>query len=374
MEFFKKIFTRKIIAVVVLIDLAIATGIFAMGIPSVDAGSLLDISDKLSGSVPGATANHTVTFTTNSNIAAGKTIKITFDPETNAFDGVQNVTNADIQFTGATLVASCSPGTDNVSLSTSTAVGDESVIFTVCTGNTVASGTLTIVIGNNKLVNPASTQSYVIRIGGTMPDSGDTRVAILPAVTATAAVGTNFSFAVLGVATDTMINGVTTTGATASTSVSFGTLSPAAPEILGQELQVTTNAGNGFAVTVHEDQDLTSSGGASISVFANGNATSTPSPWTSPLGIGGQPATYGHIGVTSNDASGTLNFGTSTPLFAGSFNPTSTLTVFSWTGPADGATQNIGVASVAYKIETSPLQAAGSDYSNDLIYVATPNF
>ena len=375
MKFFaKKFLGEKVFASAALIDLAIIVAVLGIGIVKVSAGDLFNISDTISTSVPGASANHTVKFTTNNAIAATKTIKITFDPTTNAFDGVQNVATSDIQFTGATLVSSCSAGADRVTLSTSTAAGDESLIFTVCNGNTVATGTKTITIGNQKLTNPTSSQSYVIRIGGTMPDSGDTRVSIIPAVTVTAAIGTNFSFAVAGVATGTTINNVTTTGATASTSIAFGTLSPSVPEILGQQLQVTTNAGNGFSVTVHEDQDLTSSGGATIGVFSNGNGTSTPSPWTSPTGLGGHPNTYGHLGVTSNDTSGTLAFGTSTALFAGSFNPTSTVTVFSWTGPADGVTQNIGIASVAYKIEISPLQAAANDYSNNLVYVATPNF
>ena len=338
------------------------------------AGSLLNISDSISTSQLGAGANHTIYFTSNSVIVAGQSIKVTFDPTTNAFDGIQNVATSDIQLTGATLVSSCPGSGNNVTLSTSTAAGNESVIFTVCGSNTVASGTKTIVIGNNKIINPSIAQSYVIRLGGTMPDGGDTRVAIIPGVAVTAAVSTNFSFSISGVATGTLINGVTTTGTTASTSMPFGLLSPGIPEILGQQLQVVTNATNGFAVTVHEDQDLTSSGGSSIHVFSNGNATSTPSPWTAPSGITGQLNTYGHIGVTSNDSSGTVFFGTSTPLFGGSFNPTGTLAVFSWSGSADGATQNIGLAMVAYKIQISALQAAGNDYSNNLIYVATPVF
>jgi hypothetical protein len=315
-----------------------------------------------------------VKFTSNSAIIAGQSIKVTFDPITNAFGGIQNVATSDIQLTGITLVSSCVGGGNNVLLSTSTVAGDESVIFTVCGGNTVASGTKIIVIGNNKIINPSVAQSYVIRLSGTMPDGGDTRVAVLPGVTVTAAVNTNFSFSISGVATGTLINGVTTTGATASTSMPFGLLAPGVPAILGQQLQVITNATNGFVVTVHEDQDLTSSGGSAIHVFSNGNGTSTPSPWTSPSGITGQLNTYGHIGITSNDSSGTVFFGTSTPLFGGSFNPTSTLTVFSWTGSADGATQNIGLAMIAYKIQISAMQAAGSDYSNNLIYVATPSF
>ena len=358
-------------ALIVLGCIALA-GVLFLGDRITHAGTLYNISDTLSTSVPGQPANHTVAFTTNSAISAGDTIKITFDPVTNAFGGVGNVAFGDVTFTGATLVTSCAAGND-VTLSTSTAPGNESLIFTVCGGATVASGTKTIAVGNDRLINPTSTQSYAIDIKGTMPDSGETRVAIIPAVTVQAAVATNFSFSILGIATGTAINGVTTTGASASTSMAFGLLSPNVPKVLGQELSVSTNAANGFAVTVHEDQDLTSGSGATIHLFDNGDATSTPIPWVAPSAIAAEPATYGHIGVTTDDSllSGGAYAGAK---FVGAFNPTSTLTVFSNTGPGDGTTQNVGKADVAYQIEISGLQAAATDYSNNLIYVATPVF
>ncbi len=337
------------------------------------AGTLYGISDVLSTSAPGQSANHTLTFTTNSAIPQNDTIAIIFDPATNAFGGIGNITFGDIQFTGATLVTACVAGGNDVTFATSTTPGSEGIIFTVCPSNTVASGTKVIAINNNRIVNPTSTQSYAIDVGGTMPDSGETRVAIIPAVTVQAAVATNFSFSILGIATGTVINGATTTGASASTSMAFGTLSPNIPEVLGQELSVSTNAANGFAVTVHEDQDLTSGSGATIHLFDNGDATSTPIPWAAPSAIAANPATYGHIGVTTDDS--LLNGGAYVGAkFVGAFNPTSTLTVFSNTGPGDGTTQNVGKADVAYEIEISGLQAAATDYSNNLIYVATPVF
>ena len=200
-------------------------------------------------------------------------------------------------------------------------------------------------------------------------------MAIVNGVNVTAAIATTFTFTVSSLSTTTaLLNGATTTGTSASTSLPFGTISPGAHNELGQQLNVTTNASNGFAVTIHEDQDLTSNKGNTIHLFSNGNATSTPSPWTPPTNIINQPLTYGHFGITSDDASGTLNFGTSTPFYAGSFNPTSTLTVFAWTGPSDGTTQNVGAAKVAMRIEIGSLQAAANDYTNNLIYVATPVF
>jgi hypothetical protein len=363
-------FSRKTLFAVVVTNFIIVSGILLLLVSRAHALNLFNISDTLSTSQPGAGAVHTISFLSNSPITANETIQVVFDPATNAFGGVQNVATSDVQLTGATLVSSCVPGSNRVILATSTSA----LTFTVCAGNTVPSGTIVIAVNNNRITNPTSIQSYVIRLTGTMPATGDTRVAITPAVAVTAAIATTFSFTITGDATGTVINNVTTTGSCASTSLSFGMLSPLVPEILGQQLQVTTNASNGFAVTVHEDQPLTSSNGDTIGQFYNGNATSTPSPWLPPSGLIGQTNTYGQFGVTSDDASGTLNFGTSTPLFAGSFNPTSTLTVFSWAGPSDGMTQNAGKASVAYEIEVTPLQAAGNNYTNNLIYVATPVF
>ena len=206
-------------------------------------------------------------------------------------------------------------------------------------------------------------------------NSADTRVTIVNGVNVTAAVATTFTFTVSSLPTSTLLgNGATTTGNDTSTTLPFGTISPNAHNELGQQLNVTTNASNGFAVTVHEDQDMLSSKGNTIHLFKNGNATATPSSWASPSNIINNPLTYGHVGITSDDTSGTLNFGTTTPLYAGAFQPTTTLIVFNWNGPADGVTQNVGAAKVAVRIEISPLQAAANDYSNNLIYIATPVF
>ena len=196
-------------------------------------------------------------------------------------------------------------------------------------------------------------------------------------VNVTAAVATTFTFTVSSLPTSTtLLNNATTTGNDTSTTLPFGTISPNTHNELGQQLNVTTNASNGYAVTLHEDQDMMSSKGNTIHLFSNANATSTPSPWTSPTNVINQPWTYGHIGITSDDSSGTLTwYGAGpVPLYAGSFHPTSTLTVLNWNAPADGVTQNVGAAKVAVRIEISPLQAAANDYTNNLIYVATPVF
>ncbi len=344
-------------------------------ISTAHAVSLTSVSDTLSDSRPGFAANHTIAFTDSTSTVSGQTITYTFDPTTSAFGNVGGVVIADVTSTGMTIAGyTCSNGGTNVSLATTT----NSLVFTVCGGATIPAGTVTLKVLNNTITNPTSTGSYVINVAAGA-NSAATRVAIVNGVNVTAAVATTFTFTVAGLATSTTLgNGATTTGASTSTTVPFGIISPNTHAELGQQLYVTTNAANGFAVTVHEDQDLTSQTGNTIHLFDNGNATSTPSPWAAPSNIINQPATYGHLGVTSDDASSSLvgapSFGTSTPLYAGSINPTSTLTVFAWNGPADGTTQNVGTAKVAYRIEIGTLQPAANDYTNNLIYVATPTF
>jgi hypothetical protein len=340
---------------------------------TVHAASLTSVSDTLSDSRPGVTSNHTITFSNPTSTTAGQTIQYIFDPNTGAFPNVASTTFQNVTSTGMTIVNSCSVGSNRVTMnSTST---PNTLVFTVCASNTVASATVSLQVLNNTLTNPTSTGSYVIRINaGT--SSADTRVMIVNGVTVSASVATTFTFTVSSLPTSTTLaNNATTTGASTSTTLPFGTIAPNTHEELGQQLNVTTNASNGFSVTVHEDQDMQSSKGNTIHLFSNANATSTPSPWTSPKNTINNPLTYGHIGITSDDSSGTDTFVSGgVPLYAGSFQPTSTLTVFNWNGPADGTTQNVGAAKVAIRIEISPLQAAANDYSNNLIYVATPVF
>jgi len=343
---------------------------FGVFLQTTEAANLTSVSDTLSNSNPTSTSNHVIAYTNATATIAGQTITINFDPITSLFGNVTGTQFADVTFSGATLVTACSAGADRVTLATTT---PNTLTFTVCASNTVVSGTKTITIGNNRISNPGITGSYVIRIAGTQTNNADTRVAIVSNVTVTASVDTSLTFTVAGVASGTTINGVTTTLPSTATALTFGTLPLNSPVTMGQQLTLATNAQNGFTVTVVENQDLTSQTGAKIYLFSNGNVTSTPSPWTSPTNVLDSPNTYGHFGLTSNDAD--LNAGEFTSAtFVGNFQSTSSRAVFHHTGPADGSTQNKGLASVAYRIQITALQAAATDYTNILTYVATPVF
>lgn len=143
---------------------------------------------------------------------------------------------------------------------------------------------------------------------------------------------------------------------------------------MAQRLNVTTNAANGFVVTVEQDSNLLSSTGADIDGFSNGAYTNSPILWTAPTNTLLQENTYGHWGLTSNDSN--LNAGEFTSGGGNKWVAASTTPrlVFSHTGPADGTTQDFGLASVGYQIQISPLQEAADDYNTTLTYIATPTF
>ena len=347
------------------------------------AANLTLVSDTLSDSQPDHFAKNVINFTMGTTTAAGQTIKITFDPITSSFiEAFSSATTTDITTTGMTLVTNlgaCPGSGTNVYATGNYNTNDtnENITFTVCPGNTILAGAKVITLGAvtpNIIRSPVGVGSYRIVIGGTQPDSGETRVAIINNVVVTASVDTSFTFTISGLASGTSINGTTTSTTTSATAIAFGTLQPGVPVVAGQHLTVATNARNGFVVTVQENQPLTSSTGATIDLFKDGATTTTPVPFTAPSGQLDKQWTYGHIGLTSNDVD--LNSGefvaTTTTPFAGNFDVPRQ--VFSHTGPSDGTTANKGKADVAYEVQITALQEAGNDYTNTLTYVATPTF
>lgn len=356
--------------------LMVSVMMWALGLPawinSANAVSLTNAKDTISDSDISATANHVISYTSITAATAGQTIKIQFDPTGDLFN-LGTLALADISATGMTPVAACGAGTDEVTVTVDNISPDENVILTVCAGDTVTAGAKTITLGNNKITNPNAAASYVISIGGTQADSASTRVAIIDDVVVTASVDTTLTFTISGIVAGQAINGepVNTSAPSTATTLPFGTLVAGTPKVLGQQLAVTTNAKNGFVVTVVQDTNLISATGADIDLFQDGSAVANPTSWAAPAGTLANENTYGHYGVTSEDAD--LNsdeFGTA--MYAG--NLATSRQVFSNTGPSDGTTANIGMTRVAYKVQVSALQEAGTDYTNTLTYVATPTF
>ena len=358
----------------------VALVLWSLGLTSiqtVNAEQVTNVSDVLTDSDLGVVSNHTLTFTINNAVESGETIDIDFDDN---FD-LSAITPDDVDVSDdggdVTLAATPSGATWGVSVQ----AGE---ILRLTNGTTaVATGSVMVVeigtnatnqtTGTNQITNPGVANSYAITFGGTSGTTGETRVAIVDDVVVTASVDTRFNFNVAGVAGGQAVNGTTTTGASTATAIPFGTLTANAPSTTAQDLTVTTNAANGFVVTVQYSGDLTSSNSDTINAFRDGVSSTTPQAWAAPAATIGSVDTYGHWGFTSTDADlvgqGT-NFGANQWV-----GPSTTpIAVFAHDDVADGSTAGVGSARVGYQIEISSLQEAGNDYNTTLTYIATPTF
>ena len=365
-------------AIAAIVGLALI--FWSFGLPSVQlarAATITSYSDTLSDSEPSAASNHTLEYVTNDGVQSGEAIEITFE----SFTGVAALSEEDVDVavngTDVDLAASASIGLWGVS-----AAGDTLTITAASDANVGGFATVTIEIGTNatnngtgdtQITNPAASGSYEIALDSGNIDTGSTEVAIVEAITVSAAVDTVLTFAVNGVGSGVTVGGDTTDETSTATTTPFGELSAGTAKEVAQELVVNTNSSNGFSVTVQVDQQLTSSAlSADIDGFAKGAFTTTPISWVVPSASVGSEETYGHWGLTSDDGSDMpLDFSGATNFVAASTTP---VTVFSHTGVANGMTQGQGTTTVLYKAEISALQEAGSDYTATLTYVATPMF
>lgn len=348
-------FTHRVVAMLV----ACATVLWSIGAYSVaQAANLTDVSNTLGDSGPSVTSSHDIRFTipTGSSLGTGQLVEITFPA---GFTGVNSLVTGNITVTV--------DGTPDAH-SNFTAVGQVISFDGVAA---TAGQDVRVQVAGGVVTNPAGIQSYEFLIE-TPTDSGRTRVAIVNYVEVTAVVDTIFDFVVAGTATSTSVNGTSTTGATTATTIPFGTLAPGGIYTLAQELTVETNARNGFVVTVEQDGNLQSSTGADIDGFIDGAYTNTPSAWAAPTNSLLNENTWGHWGLTSDDADhGSAEFSGGDKWVAASTTPRA---IFSHDRPADGTTQNAGSATVGYQVQITPLQEAGDDYNTTLMYIATPTF
>lgn len=339
-----------------------------------EAANITSVSDTLTDSAPSVVSNHTIEFTTPTGIAAGETITVTFPA---GFDLTAPVAFGDMDLSvgGADqpLLAVAS------GVSWGAAVSGQIVTFTSGSATAAPGAVIIIKIGTNaasgvnQIVNPTAVggnESFEISIAGTMADAGHTRVVILNDVLVTANVLTSFDFTVWANGTSEDVNGATTTIPSSTTTIPFGTLTAGVPQIISQDLTVATNAINGFVVTVQTDGAFLSSTGADIDKFKD-DTIAAPEAWVAPSNDILDENTWGHWGLTSEDSDlNTNEFGDN--LWAGV--TTTARQVFSHAGPADGFTVDKGSTTVGYKVEISPLQEAGDDYSTVLTYIATPTF
>ena len=362
---------RVLQAVAAIAGLAVL--LWSLGLPSLrfaEAANLTGVSDTLSNTASSTVANHSIEFVSETGLTAGQDIVLTFD---SGFD-LSTIGEEDIDVLEDSVDQ---PDTEFTVATTSTTITITSGTLAIA-----ADATTTILIGldatnsgspDSQIVNPSTNGSKDIDIAFGPSDTGSTVVVILDTVLVTASVDTNFTFTVSGLGGGETVNGTTTTGTTTSTAIPFGELTAGVGTTSAQRLNVSTNASQGYSVTVQIDDTLISSTGADIDLFNNGTESDVPGAWAAPSGTLGNDATYGHWGVTSDDASagrGANEFG-SDQWIAASTTPR---IVMGHTGPAAGQGTGVGSTTVGYKVEITSLQEAGDDYQAILTYVATPTF
>jgi hypothetical protein len=357
-----------------------------VGVPSfriAEAANVTTFSNTLSDSEPGVVSNHTLSFVTPNGLAAGETISIDF--ATTSFSGIGSLASQDLDLTvngvEQDLIAGAASGTDWQVVAAGTVVDIISGSSTIGSNATVTieigKNATYAATGTNQITNP-STGSYEITLSVGSQDTGKTRVAIVDVVTVTASVNTVFNFTVLGVDAGLDVNQDTVTSTSTSTAIPFGVLVADTPKTAAQDLTVTTNAANGFVVTVQTDHQLLSATGADIDGFKNGAYNSSPVLWAAPTPALGSENTYGHWGITTDDD--TVTAGLSDDFDVGGSGrayvsaSTTPVEIFRNDGPSDSTTQGVGTTRVGYTVEITALQEAGDDYTATLTYVATPVF
>ncbi len=371
---------RTLQAVAMSVGLALL--LWSTGLPTLfrfaEAASITSASDTLESSAPSLPSNHTIAFTIPNGMTIGQTFTITFPGSFTMGSVVEDDIDISVNGQSSTTVSgAATPGNWGVDVAGSV------ITFETPTDMNVASGTSIIVrigdeastsgSGVNKITNP-TVGSYAIDIGGTMQDSGQVRVAIVDEVVVSANVDTSLTFSVASVSSGQGVNGTTTTDGSTATTIPFGTLAVGGIKTIAHDLAVSTNASNGYTVTVVQDGELQSTTGDTIDGFIDGAYTVSPTAWQAPGGLIANPDTYGHWGLTTSDtvvpARAGDDFG-SNEWASGSTTP---VAIMGHTGPADGVTAGSGAARVGYQVQISALQEAGDDYSATLRYIATPTF
>lgn len=375
-------------AVAMLVTLALAMWMLSIHTYA-QAANLTSVSDTLSDSDSSTLSNHTIEFTIpagSAGVPNGATTTITFP--TGFTIGSVDHTDIDVFSSGGggeyTLGGTCAAAEEVRAFFTGQIL---SLVFCPGDGGSLAAGdTVTVEVGLNatadvagdqQITNHATPDDYELQIA-TPTDSGRTRVVVVDDVLVTANVATVFDFVVSGfTAAGVNVNGTSTTGTSSATELPFGTLSANVIETLAQRLNVTTNAKNGFVVTVFQSDDFNSTTGADIDSFTDNTYLDTPSDWAAPGGSVSDENEWGHWGLTSSDDinagefQGCAAFATEGCWVAASTTPRQ---VFAATSSADGVEANVGSTTVGYQVQITSLQEAADDYQTTLTYIATPTF
>ena len=370
----KKI-SKKIIAFICMITLVFSASV----VNESKANAMTNIKLTLADSrTTNATGDYTLTFT--GQAAAIKCVRVIFatTPTGSTLPtGMETTAGANVAagWTGLTqgswTFASASHGT---------------IEWSYATGETPAGGNVVMVFDGIK--NPSTAAAAYARVwtysdscGGTEVDSGVAAVAYLAEIEVSATVSESLSATVSSRSTaecntDT---GFTAVAASTSTSIPFGDILVNTYYNICQELNVTTNAQDGYSATIQEDDQLTDGASHYISAANDdgncdgGCSDSTAATWT------GTSDTSDGFGYCMKDTTGNA---ATTSGWAQQCDGTASTTFKTIASMTDGDTVDDIMSSAGAVNDTSDImfrllvkstQTAGT-YTNKIIYIITPTY
>ena len=414
---------RISLAALLVVTVAVMVGGVYFFAGTADAGVPTGRRDTLSTSAESTASNHTIQFTLPAGEvwAAGETVILNFDDEFNTTGFViTDPLDYDITVAGTEelVVAGTTCGAqDAIEVNTVNTTTD-TFTFTAC-GSYTAEAAASIVIieigtnatsptqGDTQITNPPKTGNTEctnnatvggaaiceIVISGTAmgsaPNSGSALVAIVEGVAVSVTVAETMTFAIdnQDAANCTGDSGTPTIrdiNSDPSNQVRFGTIiADNSYFVACQNLQVTTNASNGYSVTAQENRSLQMTGSIEIS------DTDCDDQTTCASGV----AEGGTWAETDGDDLGfgyaCQDVGVSTDCYWATGPFTSTHRRFACTGAAADCTPDNGqaaatvmtnngavngnVGKIHYKLSVGVAQTTG-EYSNTVTYIATGRF
>jgi len=389
-----------------IVGLFFLTAGFFLIVPNfAKADALTSVKDVLSTPAPATDSNHTITFTlsTGTTWDAGDTITLEF---ATGFDLTDLATSDPLDYDITAAAAEeliVATGTcaaqDAIEINDIT---DQVITFTACASYTppAAASIIEIEIGTNatsptqgdsQIANPSKTADPGIAdirgidIAGTVGDTGTAYVAIIEGVTVSVTVAESLTFFMDGLGAgsctgDTGDPAPTVKDFSASdTTAPFGTIINTDKFFVGcQQLEVSSNASGGYAITVGENTSLINGSNTLDDTTCDAAACDfdTSATWADETANG--------LGYTCEDNSGTdcltdLNEFTEYRAFAcagtnAECDPSATGGEAPQIVMSNAGTVSANQSIIHYKLSIDSAQTTGLTYSNTVTYIATATF
>lgn len=319
------------------------------------AGALSALSDTMSRLQKSTVkSDHTIKFTTPTGVAAAQNIRITMP--TGFAIGSVDYTDIDVSW-GPSTGAENELTLDGTASGTTWGAAFAGQVLTISSDTGTITGTSKVIVeiglnatsGDQQITNHATAGTYTISIAGTFTDTGKIAIVILD----------SDQFSISGTVDPTL------TFSLDNTSTSFGVISTTTPTTSSPNigLTISTNATNGYTITVQDNGDGSTNPGlySSIATAIIGSADNSYTDTANLSSVAG----YGIQGASASATIAARYLQTSNTV--GGYERTAT-TFATASGTADN--HSITVTSKAKAQATAP---AGT-YSDTVTLLATGNF